>query len=162
MLGWAEKFRQGRYGVYGDLTNVVEGVAELKIFEVPASTVTRQDQPVASTGVLESSEPRHVSATATSSPGMRKVVINVKPGAIELPKSLHSVKPVQKVGISGGRWVRGPFLQHVGGSGGTVARVTVREGMWAPPTPVKVDGGERRKAEVRAKRRVQERKLERS
>lgn len=151
LLRWAERFRQGQHGIYGELTDVVDGVAELRIVEVPASTVKRAPGSA-------SSEHGGVTATATSSPGMAKMVVNTKPGASK-PSTPLAWKHIRKVGIANGQAIRGPFLEYVEGSHGTAARVRVRDGMWAPGDPKKVDGGERRRAEVRAKRRVQERKM---
>ena len=48
------------------------------------------------------------------------------------------------------------------GTGGLKARVVVKEGLWEDKRGHKVDGGERRKAEVRSKRRAEERKKARA
>ena len=50
------------------------------------------------------------------------------------------------------------MLEPVKGSDGMRARIRLREGIWEEKRGHKVDGGERRKAEVRAKRRAAENK----
>ena len=141
LLQWRDRFRRGQYGVGGDLTEVVDGVAELRIVEVP---------------VAKDSSGGHgpaVVATTTSSPGMKKIVVNVKPGAKELRVPLELVKPVTGMKVKDAHCIRGPFAQHVKGTRGAVARLEVKEAMWEHRRGNKVDGGERRQAEVRAKKR---------
>ena len=52
-------------------------------------------------------------------------------------------------------------MEPVKGSGGLRARIRLQEGIWEVRRGHKVDGGERRKAEVRAKRRAAENKEKR-
>ncbi|KAI9717335.1 MAG: hypothetical protein M1812_004862 [Candelaria pacifica] len=144
LLRWREKFRNGEYGVGGDMTEVVDGVGELRVVEVPipARSQTRAD----------------AVATATSSPRKRKVVVNVPQGTAAPAVPPEEVKPVERMKIYAAHTIRGPFVQPASTK---VARITVQEGLWLHRRGHKVDGGERRKAEVRAKRRGEERRTTR-
>ena len=63
LLRWRDKFRNGEFGIGGDLTKVADGVAELRIVEIDDSSRTE--------------------ASLTHSAGKRRVVVNVLPGASE-------------------------------------------------------------------------------
>ena len=67
--------------------------------------------------------------------------------------------PVRNFHVQGTHTVAGPYAIPL--EGGRGAQITVTEGMWEDRRGHKVDGGERRKAEVRFKRRVAERKAQR-
>ena len=167
LLWWRERFRNGVTGIGGDISKVKDGVAELRIAEVPSQS------------------PSDAVATLTRSKGMRKIVVNVEP-SVALPKdaeaaakegegeeangekprrAMHAllrlddvdVKPVSGVKIVAGDSIAGTGVEAVKGYHG-VARLRVTEGLWEERRGHKVDGGERRKAEVRYKRRAQERK----
>lgn len=99
-------------------------------------------------------------ATATHTPGTRRVVINVPAGMDTAPsaESLRDVKGVQGVVVKGTRNIAGPYVEMIKGTGGLAARIKMQEGLWEERRGHKVDGGERRQAEVRAKRRAQENK----
>lgn len=137
---------------------MVDGVAELRVLEVPCATL---DQEQSSSGQQQHDRAQGppVKITATSSPPMRRLVANVKPGAATPSISLADIKPIRNVRVTNQRHIEGPYLNPVQGSLGRIARVTAVEGMWEHTKGRIVDGGERRKAEVRAKRRVQERKM---
>lgn len=104
---------------------------------------------------------------------MRKVIVNTPP---LLPKEQHSeestglytappakldsvneAQPVLGFKIVNNTDIGGRGVRFIKGYQG-VAQLKVQEGLWEQRRGHKVDGGERRKAEVRAKRRVQERK----
>ena len=119
-------------------------MGEIRVFEVPVPKEWAQ----ASTSM----------ATATRTPGMRKVALNVRAGEDKPPVTLEEARPVAHVKIRGARTMTGPSIEYVKGTNGLVARIAVKEGLWEEKRGKKVDGGERRKAEVRAKRRAQERK----
>ena len=146
----------------GDLQHVKDGVGELRIVEVKSERAVDRV------------------ATLTKDAGMRKVVVNVpatlpelRPGEEEgagaevddvVTKTspppvmkLEEVKMVNGVKIYQGTRIGGKCIEYPKGYQG-VALLKVREGLWEQKRGVKVDGGERRRAEVRAKRRVQERK----
>lgn len=60
--------------------------------------------------------------------------------------------------VVGNRHIAGPFALPMRGGG---ARIAVTEGMWEDKRGHKIDGGERRRAEVRFKKRIAERKAAR-
>ena len=105
---------------------------------------------------------------ASSSPPLRKtkqIIVNTPPhtSASELATSLAQEPPTPVAGlrIRGAREIVGPYIQAVKGTRGSVARFRVVEGMWEVRRGVKIDGGERRKAMVRRKRTLEERKKRR-
>ncbi|KAF2480757.1 IGR protein motif-domain-containing protein, partial [Neohortaea acidophila] len=162
LLWWRDRFRNGISGIGGDMANVKDGVAELRIAEVPSQRKTDS------------------MATLSKDAGMRKVIVNSPPslpeattvkaeeGAATEDKPVHilpllrlrdasEAKPLSGVKIIHGTAISGRGIEYVKGYPG-FARLKVKEGLWENRRGHKVDGGERRKAEVRAKRRVQERK----
>lgn len=163
LLWWRDRFRNGIIGLGGDLTHVRDGVAELRIVEVPSARSVDQ------------------AATLTKDRGMRKIVVNVPPslplaaeaseadGAEEGKDDIAALtapmrkldakdaKMVNGVRIVNGTSIGGKCIEYPKGTTG-VALLKVREGLWEQKRGHKVDGGERRRAEVRAKRRIQERK----
>ena len=134
LLAWREKFRQGRFGIGGDIRHVENGEALLSVAEISA----RGLRP----------------ATATISPGKRKIVVNIKSGGQN--QLLEPLKPVEGIRVVGAHTIVGPHVQPL--KGGKGARITVKEGLWEVRRGRKIDGGERRQAEVRAKRRSEENK----
>ncbi|KAL1305596.1 hypothetical protein AAFC00_007199 [Neodothiora populina] len=158
LLHWRERFRNGEFGIGGDLDFVDEnGRGELKIVEVP---VERPGDAKAAAGTGK--------ATLTSSPGMRKIVVNVPAvngedgvaaPAAQLPPP-EKLKPVRGVKIIKASVIAGPHIETVKGKTG-VAAIVAKEGLWEQKRGHKIDGGERRKAEVRSKRRAEERKTTR-
>ncbi|PYH97004.1 IGR protein domain-containing protein [Aspergillus ellipticus CBS 707.79] len=152
LLRKREKFRHGIYGPGGDLENVVDGVAQLRIVEVPFELKD---------STLGKDVPRQLTASATLTPGMRRVVVNIPPDATDY--TYDPSKPLKKFAhmkINNGSIIQGPFLQPLKGSNGRAALIKAQEGMWEDKLGHKVDGGERRRAEVRAKKRSEERKKE--
>ncbi|KAJ5114572.1 hypothetical protein NUU61_000331 [Penicillium alfredii] len=146
-----EKFRNGLYGPGGDLEQVVNGVAQLRVVEVPdASKLTEDGKP----------DPKTLStSSATLSPGMKKAIVNLPPDATEYTHSTSTpLKKFAHMKIHRGSRIRGPFLQPVKGSHGQAATIQVQPGMWEDKRGQKVDGGERRRVEVRAKKRLEESK----
>jgi hypothetical protein len=142
LLRWRNKFREGYYGICGDALTVVDGAAQVKVVEVPVK---------AAKGVK-------MIGTATSTPGTRKVVANIPAGVepSELPKD--QVVPIKGLKIKGAQTIVGPHVIPTKGAGGGVAKIAVKEGLWEDRRGHKIDGGERRQAEVRAKRRAEEKK----
>lgn len=126
LLRWRQRFREGKFGIGGDLKHVENGVAELKVQEVQHSPLVRS---------------RHV----VNVPHNTKVE-DVSPSEMV---RVHGFK------VEGVRTIVGPYALPLKNGG---ARVTVTEGMWEDRRGHKVDGGERRRAEIRFKRRVAERK----
>lgn len=144
LLWWLERYRNGEYGIGGDFTQVKDGVAELRVVEVPIPGKEGQG------------------ATATRSPGVKKVVANVSVGS--RMKILNSEKVTRPRGfkVVGANTIIGSHSQPIAGTGGMSAQVIMKEGIWEERRGHKVDGGERRKAEVRFKRRAAERKAARA
>ena len=134
LLAWREKFRQGQFGIGGDLQNVKNGEALLSVVEVPSSGQS--------------------AATATISPGKRKMVVNLGGSAEEVPA--EQLKPVSGVRVKGAHTIVGSHVQPL--KGGRGAKITIQEGLWEQRRGHKIDGGERRQAAVRAKRRAEEKK----
>ncbi|KAF2242765.1 hypothetical protein BU26DRAFT_524327 [Trematosphaeria pertusa] len=147
LLHWREKFRNGEYGIGGDCQHVTDGVAELRLVEAPVGP-----HPVPGMSA------RSAISTATHDPGTRKVVVNVPAGAEAPAEALEMLKGVQGVVVKGAQTIKGSYVEPVKGSNGLRARIRMQEGIWEERRGHKVDGGERRKAEVRAKRRAAENK----
>lgn len=148
LLHWREKFRNAEYGPGGDCTHVSDGVAELAVVEAPV-------KPNPDLGNTIS--PRSAAATATHNPGTRRVVVNVPAG--EAPAGpVETLRAVNGVLVKGAKTIKGSYVEPVKGSEGLRARIRLQEGIWEERRGHKIDGGERRRAEVRAKRRAAENK----
>ena len=78
------------------------------------------------------------------------------------PQALSQVVRVDGAKLKGGHGLRGPYVQSIRGTQGKVGVIRVTEGMWEHRRGHKVDGGERRKAEVRAKARSATRRASRA
>ncbi|KAF2259171.1 hypothetical protein CC78DRAFT_525225 [Lojkania enalia] len=141
LLRWREKFRNGEYGIGGDCQYVQDGIAELALVEAPSTGLSR----------------RTTVTTATHDPGTRKVVVNL-PAGVEGPSDWDNVVGVKGVVVKGAKTIKGPYVEYVKGTEGLRARIRLQEGIWEDRRGHKVDGGERRRAEVRAKRRAAENK----
>jgi hypothetical protein len=135
---WREKYRSGHHGIGGDLKFIENGVAELRIVQVPRSA------PSSSTA-----------STATLSPRMKKIIVNVPAGGSAENIPAEQLKPVKGLTLKSGNTISGP---HVLPLRGKRAKIEVKEGLWEIRQGRKIDGGERRQAEVRAKRRGEERR----
>lgn len=96
---------------------------------------------------------------ATTETQERKWVVNVPPGKTPSDFPGETLPRVKGYTVQGARTVTGPFALPL--KGGVGARVPIIEGMWEDKQGYKVDGGERRRAEVRYKKRVEQRKAER-
>jgi hypothetical protein len=154
LLRWREKFRKGEFGIGGDLKYVEEGVGELRVVEVPR-LARSEDGGKTIEGQARSSE--HTST-------MQKLIINVPASS---PRDALPLQPGESTALlqkpAGmkllrGHAISGSYIEPVAGTNGSVARLRVKEGMWEHRRGHKVDGGERRQAEVRFKRGVEERK----
>ena len=82
---------------------------------------------------------------------MAKVILNVGEGGL-------GDKPVKGLRVKGAHTIVGPYVLPVKGTDGKEAKIKVAEGLWEDRRGHKIDGGERRRAEVRAKRRSEENK----
>lgn len=88
-----------------------------------------------------------------------KYAVNVPFGKKLGEVSREEMARVAGVRIDRVHTITGPFVLPT--KGGRSARITVTEGMWEERRGVKVDGGERRRKEVRFMRRVAERRAAR-
>ncbi|ROT43121.1 hypothetical protein SODALDRAFT_355317 [Sodiomyces alkalinus F11] len=96
---------------------------------------------------------------ATTEAQDRKWVVNVPRGQEPSELSGEALARVKGYSVQGARTITGPFALPL--KEGAGARVPIIEGMWEDKQGYKVDGGERRRAEVRYKKRVAQRKAER-
>ncbi|KAL9028030.1 MAG: hypothetical protein Q9196_003539 [Gyalolechia fulgens] len=135
LLWWRERFRKGLYGIGGDLKDVKDSVAHVRVVEIPRERST---------------------GAPTGPDGMRKVVVNLPPDVPVTESRLRRLKPVSGLKVLGARMIAGPFVEPMKGTSGSVATIKVQEGMWEQRRGQKVDGGERRKVQVRRKRRLEE------
>jgi hypothetical protein len=147
LLHWREKYRNGEYGVGGDCQHVNDGIAELRLVEAPAAP-----------NPLHGPSRYTSLSTATKDPGTRKVVVNVPTGEDNIGNMGEELRGVAGVVVKGAKTIKGPYVEQVKGSNGLRARIRMQEGIWEIRRGHKVDGGERRRAEVRAKRRAAENK----
>ncbi|EFY85502.1 telomere length regulation protein [Metarhizium acridum] len=134
LLQWMQRYRKGALGPGGDFEFVKDGEAILKVATPPASVVSDA-----------------------------KWVVNVPhsqgPEA-EAPASGSSTLPRPKgYTVRGLKSIAGPYATPLPEGAGAVVKVT--EGMWEQRRGRKIDGGERRRAEIRFKRRSAERRAER-
>lgn len=139
LLWWREKFRNGLFGIGGDVQKVVDATAELRVVEVPHQTAP-ETSPATRVGL----EPKS------------KLVVNSLRGASIDQKRAKELAGVKGMRVVGAHTISGSYVQLVKGSKGSVAKLTAQENMWEERRGHKVDGGERRKAEVRFKRRLEE------
>ncbi|KAI9800610.1 MAG: hypothetical protein M1833_003268 [Piccolia ochrophora] len=142
LLRWRDKFRKGEFGVGGDLEKVADGMGIIKVVELPMSKGSGQ----------------RTMGTVTSSAGKRKVIVNVLPDEADPDVTADDVRPVRHLKISGAHTIKGPFVTPIKGSQGKMGRIKVQDGMWEEKRGRKIDGGERRRAEVRAKRAREDKK----
>ena len=130
----------------GDLKHVKDGEAELRVAEVPIpGTSTSKD----------------TDATAIPPP-MKRLVVNEQPDVLIAKLQSGDVRPVVGMKVRGAGTIEGPFIKIVKGTRGSVAKLKAAEGMWEVRRGVKVDGGERRKLQVRRKRLLESRKTTRA
>lgn len=90
----------------------------------------------------------------------QKWVVNVPAGkeVSDLPSEERALR-MKDYTVQGARAISGPFALPL--KAGEGARVPIIEGMWEHKQGYKVDGGERRRAEVRYKKKVAMRRTER-
>ncbi|KAK3359217.1 IGR protein motif-domain-containing protein [Lasiosphaeria hispida] len=85
----------------------------------------------------------------------RRCVVNVPGSKTVETMPEEELAKVKGFSVKGVRTITGPYVLPAGPER---ARVTVTEGMWEDRRGHKIDGGERRQAEVRFKKRLAERK----
>lgn len=126
ILNWREKFRRGDYGVWGGLTHVDNGIAELRVADKGGKKVILNTLPSTSTGDAVESTTESVEHAG-----------GLRPTASAGAEATREAKVVFPDVVSG------PRCLHVKGTRGTVARVQVEEGLWEHKRGYKVAGGER-------------------
>jgi hypothetical protein len=87
---------------------------------------------------------------------LRKYVVNVPVGQSVKDVPAEELSRVQGYQVQGARTIVGPYALPL--KSGDGVRVSVTEGMWEDKRGRKIDGGERRRTEVRYKKRIQERR----
>lgn len=151
LLKWREKFRNGEFGVGGDLQYVQDGVAELRVVEVPSlkkdpTTGERVSGPV----------------TIGRTPGMQKLIVNVPSGSesyVLLPgQTTADLRKPQGFSLKNGYIITGKQAHPIKGTNGSGVTIKAVEGLWEHKRGRKVFGGERRRAETLHKMRVEESK----
>ncbi|PHH84245.1 hypothetical protein CDD83_2250 [Cordyceps sp. RAO-2017] len=158
LLQWLDRYRAGDLGPGGDFQHVRDGLALLKVALPPASVPSsarwvvnvplERGEAAAATATAETAAAAAAETTTTAAAGTT--------AATPLPPKV--VRPGGYV-VRGLRTIVGPYATQLPGSGG--ATVKVREGMWEFRRGRKIDGGERRRTEIRFKRRSAERREER-
>jgi hypothetical protein len=172
LFRWLEKFRQGKYGIGGDLDHVVDGVAELKVVLVPEEKMPgfERKKSLAERELMEKAQKER--GTLISPPGMRYAIVNVPNSSSsstesgQQPSTLDveslTIKKLKHIKLHQGYMIRAPYIELTkavnGGVHGMQARLAVQEGLWEDKLGRKIDGGERKQAEVKAKRRATERR----
>lgn len=141
LLWWRDRFRRGIHGIGGDLKHVVDATAKLSVVEIPCE---------------------NTSSSKTSRTGLarkKKIVLDVPPETpiTFLPKSLPdpTLKSIKGMKVAGSQKIAGPSLKFIKGTRGSMAVFELKEGMWEQKRGIKLDGGERRRAYVRHKRRLE-------
>lgn len=145
LLRWREKFRNGDFGVGGDLKSVKDKVGEVRVLTVPKTTKHEGVDQLADEGLLAG----------------RRIVASVPQESSAPSSPIDGATPIKRLKVRGTHTIAGPHVELVKGSGGRLGRIPIKDGLWEQRRGHKVDGGERRKAEVRAKRRGEERRTTR-
>lgn len=133
---------------------VEDGVGTMRVVELPKL-------PENQGGKIMGSD---LTLAVNQAPLTTKLIINLPAGetrpiaALGQGQSTFDLRKVQGVKLANGHLIQGPYVQPIKGSNGSVATLKVQEGLWEHRRGHKVDGGERRKAEVRFKRGVEERR----
>ena len=186
LLRWRDKFRKGEFGIGGDCQYVDEnGVAELRVVELPALPGKGIDTPGGSYAsairtpgmqklilnvpptpavdtINDTTTDDSTSSTSTSPPSPSPPTI--KPFSYHSLPGSPSPSTLRKpagLKLLRGHIISAPYITYIKGSNFSAARLKVQEGMWEDKRGHKVDGGERRRAEVKFKRNVAERKARR-
>jgi len=151
LLRWRQRFRLGMYGIGGDLQHVHDGQAELRVLEIERAA------PSAPASTSEG-------APVPALPKKMRFVVNVPPGTrvedvVGTAQAAERMSRVRGYKVEGLKTIVGPYAIPLKGQAG--AKITVTEGMWEDKLGRKIDGGERRRTEVRYKKRIQERRQER-
>lgn len=126
-----------------------DGGAELRIVEVSVPKAAIPNESSTNT------------ETETGLTKVKKMIVNESAETVAKGVEMGQLKPVEGMKVVGAKTIVGPYVQPVKGTSGSVATIRVQEGMWEVRRGIKVDGGERRKVQVRRKRLLAERKTSR-
>ncbi|KAI1391185.1 IGR protein motif-domain-containing protein [Hypoxylon trugodes] len=85
-----------------------------------------------------------------------KYVVNVPLGKSVKECALEEMSRVTGFKVQGAKTIVGPYARPI--KGGEAVQIAITEGMWEDKRGRKIDGGERRRNEVRYKKRIQERR----
>lgn len=145
LLQWMQRYREGALGPGGDFQFVKDGEALLKVATPPAAVVSDARYVV---NVPHGATAEGEAAAAAAAEQQQQQ--QQQPETLPRPNGYT---------VHGLRSIAGPYARPLPGQAGAVVKVT--EGMWEQRRGRKIDGGERRRAEVRFKRRSAERRAER-
>ncbi|KAK8186139.1 IGR protein motif-domain-containing protein [Phyllosticta citribraziliensis] len=168
IINWREKFRIGEYGVGGDAKWARDGVAHVQVVETPTRRLPENFKEAAKRELplFQRLRPRRSAfrllqkqddapkldgqlATVNTNAGRKKIIVSAKP---EAKLTAHTAMKCLRV-LGAGK-ISGSGVELVKGSNGTLGQIKVTDGLWEDRRGHKVDGGERRRAEVRAKKRA--------
>ena len=155
LLHWLHKFRRGEFGPGGDFQHVRDGEALLRVRAAPLPNnpyVERKvvvNVPAFAPAAPVDPEARSEEDAAASASASNSISA----------EELEAAPRVTSYKVRGAKAISGPFALPA--AGGESASVKVTEGMWEHKRGRKIDGGERRRDEIRFKRRVAERKAQR-
>ncbi|KAG7435998.1 Protein FYV4 [Fusarium oxysporum f. sp. raphani] len=144
LLHWMQRYRKGSLGPGGDFEYVKDGQALLKVATPPPSAL--------------SDTKWVVNVPHDFTPDKKIPRKAVKDSTGEEDTGSYLIRP-NGYRVVGHQTIAGPFAQPISGTSGAIVKVT--EGMWEDRQGRKIDGGERRRAEVRFKKRSAERRAER-
>lgn len=131
LIQWMQRYRKGAVGPGGDFKFVQDGEAHLRVATPPGGAATDA-----------------------------RWVVNVPQGeGVDLQNMNQTFPRPKGYSVRGLKTIAGSFATELPGQGGAVVKIT--EGMWEQKQGRKIDGGERRRAETRFKKRSAERRAER-
>lgn len=148
LIWWRDRFRKGVFGIGGDLKDVHNGEAEVRVVEVPVSEKFTDEDTAKRLGL-------DVDAI---SPNLRRMVVNEPADVVHRRVTADQLTPIQGLKVRGTRTLVGPFIKPIKGTNGSVATIKVQEGMWEIKRGVKLDGGERRRKMVRRQKLLEQRR----
>lgn len=120
------------------------GTAKLRVVEVPYDDTLSKKKP-----------------SQTGLERKRKLVVDLPPEAGIDTVSMAELHPVKGFKVVGAHTIVGPYIKLLKNTGGSEATLAMCEGMWEEKRGVKIDGGERRRTQVRYKRRIEENRKKR-
>ena len=125
------------------MQHVENGIAKLRVVEVPYDDASSQR------------------SSQTGLERKRKLVVDL-PTEIGIDTiSTAELHPIIGFKVVGAKTIVGPYVKLHKNTGGSEATFAIHEGMWEEKRGVKIDGGERRRKQVRYKRRIEENRKKR-